>query len=124
MTPAQAKNMQFTTRYPVDKIVEVYPGSFTATASSSTLTSERTHETIPHTFGITCFLELIYSLDGGTTWQDMDMPIPNLSVPTAPVFQTVTVAAYSTTTDFVIVAANQTTSNATVQYILTATWKD
>jgi hypothetical protein len=124
MTPAQAKNMQFTTRYPVDKIVEVYPGSFTANASSSTLTSERTHETIPHTFGATCFLELIYSLDGGTTWQDMDMPIPDLSSPTAPVFQTVTVAPYSTTTDFVVVATNQTTSDETVQYILTATWKD
>jgi hypothetical protein len=124
MIPTQAKNMQFTTRYPVDKIVGVYPGSFTANASSSTITSERTHKTIPHTFGTTCFLELIYSLDGGTTWQDMDMPTPNLSVPSAPVFLTVTVAAYSTTTDFVIVAANQTTSSETVQYILTATWKD
>lgn len=124
MTPAQAKNMLFTTRYPVDKIVGVYTGSFTANASSSTLTSERTHDTIPHTFGVTCFLELIYSLDSGTTWQDMDMPIPDLSTPSAPVFQTVTVAAYSTTTDFVVVAANQTTSSETVQYILTATWKD
>jgi hypothetical protein len=124
MTPAQAKNMQFTTRYPVDKIVEVYTGSFTANASSSTLTSERTHETIPHDYGDTCFLELVYSLDGGTTWQDMDMPIPDLSSPTTPVFQTVTVAPYSTTTDFVVVATNQTTSDETVEYILTATWKD
>lgn len=124
MTPAQAKNMLFTTRYPTDKIVGVYTGTFTAAASSSTLSSERTHETINHDFGDTCLLELIYSLDSGTTWQDMDMPIPNLSVPSAPVFQTVTVAAYSTTTTFVVVAANQTTSSATVQYILTATWKD
>ncbi len=123
MTPAQAKNMLFTTRYPTDKIVGIYTGSFTATASSSTLLSHRTHDTITHTFGDTCLLELIYSLDGGTTWQDMDMPIPNLSVPTAPKFQTVTVAAYSTTTTFVVVAANQTTSSATVQYILTASWR-
>jgi hypothetical protein len=123
MTPAQAKNMLFTTRYPTDKIVEVYEGSFTAGASASTILSQRTHETIPHTFGVTCFLELIYSLDGGTTWQDMDQPIPNLAGP-SPVFQTVTVSPYSTTTNFVIVAANQTTSPATVQYILTASWKD
>lgn len=123
MTPAQAKNLLFTTRYPVDKIVNVYSGSFTATASSSTILSRRTHETIPHTFGDECFLELIYSLDGGTTWQDMDMPIPDLTGP-SPVFQTVTVAAYSTTTNFVVVAVNQTTSSATVQYILTASWRD
>jgi len=122
MTPAQAKNMQFTTRYPTDKIVEVYPGSFTAAASGSTILSQRTHDVINHTFGQTCFLELIYSLDGGTTWQDMDMPIPNLAGP-SPVFQTVTVAAYSTTTTFVVVAVNQTLSPATVQYILTAEWK-
>lgn len=122
MTPAQAKNMLFTTRYPTDKIVEVYSGSFTADASTSTLTSQRTHETIPHTFGQECLLELVYSLDGGTTWQDMDMPIPNLSG--TPVFQTVTVAPYSTTTDFIIVAANQTTSAETVDYIMTASWID
>lgn len=123
MTPLQAKNMLFTLRYPTDKIVEVYTGSFTAAASASTILSQRTHEVVPHDFGQTCLLDLIYSLDGGTTWQDMDMPIPDTSG-ASPVFQTVTVAPYSTTTDFVVVAANQTTSAETVDYIMTATWRD
>jgi hypothetical protein len=118
MTPAQAKNMRFTLRYPTDKILEVYPGTFDIAAAASTLVSRRAEVTIPHTFGTTCFLELIFSTDGGTTWQDMDMAKPDLSG--TPVFQTVTVAAYSTTTDFVVVGTNQTTSSTTIDYIMVA----
>ena len=119
MTPAQAKNMLFTLRYPPDKILKVYEGSFTAAQSASTILSQRTHEVISQDFGKQCLLELVYSLNGGLTWQDMDQPIPDTSSPT-PVFQTITVAPFSSTTDFTIVAVNQTTSPATVDYIMTA----
>jgi len=124
LSVANAKNMRFTARYPVDKVVNIYTGTFTANASSSTLSGERTHEVITHTYGANCLLELVYSLDGGTTWNDMDMQIPNLAIPTAPVFQTTVVSPFSTTTTFVIAACNFTTSSKTVQYIMTASWLD
>ena len=121
---ANIKNLRFTLRYPPDKIVGTYDGSFTAAASSTGFASRRTHSTIAHTFGTTVFTTLIYSTDGGTTWQDQNVNVPDLSVPTVPVFQTLEVSSYSTTTDIVVAAANWTTSPITVTYKLVAIWKD
>lgn len=121
---AGAKKCRFVSQYPVDKIVNIYTGSFTANASATGYLAERTHESIAHSYGQQCLLDLVYSLDGGTTWNDADMQIPDISTPSAPIFQTCVVAPYSTTTDFVIVASNFLTSSKTVQYILTATWVD
>lgn len=119
MLASQAKNMLFTTRYPVDKIVGVYTGSFSIAAAASIFVSRRAEVTIPHTFGESCFLELIFSTDSGTTWQDMGNSVPAAG----PVFQTVTAAAYSDASNFVVVGTNQTTSDVTIQYILTASWE-
>lgn len=122
---ANIKNLRFSLRYPPDKIVAIYEGSFTATGSSSPpFSARRTHETIAHSFGETVFVNLTYSLDGGTTWQDQNISIPDLSSPTMPVFQTLAVSAYSTTTDIVIVASKFTAGNATVTYKVVASWKD
>lgn len=122
MTPAQAKNMLFTSRYAVDKIVFTLPDSFSAAGSSLAGLGARTEHSIPNTFGVLCLLELVYSIDSGSTWQDMDMQQPDLSTPSAPVFQTFVVAPYCTISNFVIAATNYTTSAQTVKFILTATW--
>lgn len=114
----------FSQQFPPDKIVEVFEGSFTANASSSLGIPERTHHTISHDFGQTVFLQMIYSRDGGATWQDQHVGVPDLTIPSAPVFQTVDVGCYSTSTQVVIVASNFTTSNKTIQYLVAAMWKD
>lgn len=122
MTPAQAKNMLFTTRYPTDKIVFTIPDGFTASAGSGSGLGKRTEHTIANPFGALCFLELVYSIDSGASWQDMDMSKPDLSTPSAPIFQTFIVAPYCTTSNFVVAASNYTTSLVGVQFILTASW--
>lgn len=122
MTPAQAKNMLFTSRYPVDKIVFALPDSFTAAGSGTAGLGARTEHSIVNTFGVLCLLELVYSIDNGSTWQDMDMQQPDLSIPSAPVFQTFVVAPYCTTSNFVIAATNYTTSSQAVKFLVTASW--
>lgn len=120
MTPANAKNMRFTLRYPPDKILDIFEGSFTATQSSFAGVSHRTNSAFSHNLGGLVFLQMTYSLDGGTTWQDQHVVVPDLSVPTVPVFQTIEVGCYSTTTQIVIAAANYTTSAETVTYKVVA----
>lgn len=124
LTPANAKKMLFTLRYPPDKILEVYEGSFTANASGSAGSPERTHEPIDHPFGTFVLPNTTYSTDGGSTWQDENVVVPNLSVPTSPNFQTLEVSAYSTTTQVIVVASNYTTSNITVTYRVVALSRD
>lgn len=116
---ANIKNFLFTLRYPPDKIVAVYTGSFTATASSGS-GPVRTNEAISHSYGEILLLTTTYSLDGGTTWQDQNIAVPDLSTPSMPSFQTVEVSAYSTTTQVVVVASNYLTSNKTVTYKVVA----
>lgn len=120
LTVENAKKMKFTLRYPPDKILNIYTGSFTANASSTTFTSERTHHAIDHTFGDNLLLQTTWSLDGGATWQDQDTSIPDLSSPSFPVFDTLLVNAYSTTTQIIVVAASFLTSAKTVTYKVVA----
>lgn len=122
LSVSNAKNMLFTLRYPPDKIVGVYEGSFTATASSVDLSGERTHETINHSFGQICLLDLTWSEDGGTTWQQAGESVPTLGTP--PRFQNRVVSCYSTTSTFVIAVSNYTTTSKTIQYKLIAIWED
>lgn len=125
LTPQNARHMLFTTKYPPDKIVgETVTGSFTAAASSSTLLAKRTHDAIDHSFGVPVFLQMSYSTDGGATWQDQHVTIPDLSTPSAPVFQTVDVGCYCTSAQMVMVASNWTTSDQTIQYRIVPIWND
>lgn len=117
---ANIQNFLFTSRYPPDKIVAIYTGSFSAIASTNTFQSARTNTTINHLFGDSLLLQTTYSLDGGTTWQDQDTAIPNLATPSQPIFDTLYVNAYSTTTTVVIVVANFFTSAKTVTYKVVA----
>lgn len=117
---ANIKNFLFTTRYPPDKILETYTGSFTAPPSLSGSTLHRTEFPIDHTFGDSLFLQTTYSLDGGITWQDQDTSIPDLSTPSQPVFETVDVDAYATSTQIVIVVSNFLTVTKTVTYNVVA----
>jgi hypothetical protein len=115
VTAENAKKMLFTLRYPPDKVIDVYEGSFTAAASSSSSQGERTHHTIDHSFGTAPLLNMTYSLDGGTTWQDQNVAIPDLSGAT-PVFQTLEASAYSTSTQVVVVASSYHSTPKTVTY--------
>lgn len=125
LTPQNARNMLFTTKYPPDKIVgDTLTGSFEAAASSFAGLGFRTHRAIPHTFGVPVFLQMSYSLDGGATWQDQHVPVPDLSTPSSPVFQTVEVGCYSTNTDIVMVASNYTTSTETISFRIVPIWND
>lgn len=112
-----AKNMQFTLRYPPDKILNIYEGSFTAQASSNPpFDAYRTEYTINHDIGTYVYMQMTYSLDGGTTWQDQFITVPDLSVPGSPVLQTCEIGCYSTTSQIVMVASNFTGSSKTVTY--------
>lgn len=114
---SNAKNMQFSLRYPPDKILNIYEGSFTAQASSNPpFDAYRTEHTINHGLGTYVFMQMTYSLDGGTTWQDQFITVPDLSTPSAPVFQTCEIGCYSTTSDIIVVASNFTGSNKTITY--------
>ena len=110
------KNLLFSSRFPPDQILNTFPGSFTAVASSSFLSPHRTENAFNHSLGEQPFTELTYSLDGGTTWQDQHVSIPDLSTPSSPVFQTVTVGCYATSTQIVVVAVNYTTSSKSITY--------
>lgn len=121
MTPANAKNMRFTLRYPPDKILKTFTGSFTATQSSTPGSlAFRTHSAFNHSLGGQAYLQMRYSRDGGTTWQDQHVIVPDLSVPTLPVFQTLEVGVYCTTTQIVMVASNWTGSGISVMYEVVA----
>ncbi len=121
---ANIKNLRFSLRYPPDKIVGVYEGSFTANASSSSFSGERTHNAISHGFSQAVLPVTTYSLDGGTTWQDQNIVIPDLSSPSTPVFQTIEVSAYSTSTQIVVVASSYLGSASTVTFKVIALWID
>lgn len=121
LSAANAKKMLFTLRYPPDKILGIFEGSFTATASSTPpFAARRTHSAFNHNQAGLVFLQMRYSLDGGTTWQDQHVIVPDLSVPTFPVFQTVEVGCYSTSGQIVMVASNWTGSAKTVTYKVVA----
>lgn len=118
MSPTDAKNLLFSTSFPPDKIVDILEGSFVAGASTVT------NHSIPHSFGQTMFTQMSYSLDGGTTWNDQGVMTPDLAVPSSPVFQTLNVNAYTTTTNCVVRAHNYLGNTPTVTYRVALIWKD
>lgn len=120
LLPAEAKSMRFTSRYPTDKILGIFEGSFTADASSFLGLPHRTNEAFDHLLGEQVFLQMTYSRDSGTTWQDQHVGVPDLTTPSTPRFQTVDVGCYCTSTQIVIAVANFLTSSATITYKVVA----
>lgn len=121
LSAANGKRMRFTSRFPPDKILDIFEGSFTATQSSAPgALAFRTNSAFNHNLGSLVFLQMTYSLDGGSTWQDQHVIVPDLSVPTMPIFQTLEAGCYSTSTQIVIVASNWTGSAKTVTYKVVA----
>ncbi len=120
------QDVAFVSTYAPDKIVssEPYTGSFAANGAAGMFGAVRTHYVIPHNYGRFCFLSMVYSIDNGVTWQEMGTAIPDLTIPSAPVFQTMYVSCYSTATEFVIVASNYRNVNRTVLFRMVAFWQD
>lgn len=78
----------------IDNIIGIHNGSFSIAAP--TLATFKTNASDPFITGFndTCLFEGIFSVDGGTTWNDFGVNVPNLTTPTAPVLQTVTCQGY------------------------------
>lgn len=77
------KNIQhihFASNLQIDKIVGTYTGSFTSTAptSGNTVTNDTT--TVDTTIEASLFFQGIYSIDGGTTWNDFENSIYDTAV--------------------------------------------
>lgn len=78
----------------IDKIIGTFEGQINVaapTALQQVFFAENLHLT---DFQKPCLTSCIYSLDGGATWNDDNMTIPDLSGP-LPVFQTVDVSSFS-----------------------------
>lgn len=118
ISTSDAKKLIFSLSFPPDKIVDILTGSFVASASSIT------NHAVSHSFGQTMFTQLSYSLDGGTTWNDQGVMIPDLTTPSAPIFQTLNVNAYTTSSQTVITAYNYQATTPTVTYRVALIWKD
>lgn len=113
-----AKKVLFSSAFPPDKIVDVVEGSFVAGASTTTTDSKS------HTWGQTMFPQLSYSVDGGATWNDQGVMIPDLSTPSMPIFQTLNVIPYVTATSVCVIARNYRANTPTVTYRVALLWKD
>lgn len=123
MTPEKAKITVFTSKYPPDKIVDIFTGSFGATQSAFSFSGFRTEHVILHSYGQPLFLDMTWSQDNGATWQPVNSAVPDTST-TPATFQTCEVGCYSTSTQIVVVASNYTTTARTIQYKVAAFWMD
>jgi len=91
--------------YNADKIIGIFTGSLSVPATSSGDTvayAESMHTT---GFGESVFTQGIYSIDGGTTWNDDNTTIPYLGG-AAPSFQTLDVSSFSRTNEVGIATNN------------------
>lgn len=85
-------------KYSVDQIIGITSGTVSVAAATSGLgdTIKTATETFDTGFGESCYFQGIFSLDGGTTWNDFGTYIPYLGTPGQPVFQTTTCRGYIT----------------------------
>lgn len=77
--------------YDIDKIIGIHTGSISVGAPTSGTPDFglKTGTDVFNTgFGDTCYFEGIFSIDNGVTWNDFAAMTPDLSLPTAPQFQT------------------------------------
>jgi hypothetical protein len=81
--------------YNTDKVIGIIEGS-TSVAAPTAIQTVVGAESMNNTgFGETCLTSCVYSLDGGTTWNDNDMTIPDTSDPAFTVTQTCDVTSFS-----------------------------
>jgi hypothetical protein len=123
LSAANAKKMLFTLRYPPDKILGTFEGSFTATAMSGNPElgdpPKRTiHTVATHGFGAPAYLQMRYSVDGGVNWQQQHFAIID-DIGGVPQDEYVA-GCYCTSTQVLMVAQNRTNSNVTVTYEIVA----
>lgn len=88
--------------YSTDKIIGVLTGSFTSSIPSA-FDVTYTEALIPHTFGDTVETQAVYNTGGVDN--DQDMTVPRLTG-AFPVFQTLDVSSYSTSSNIVIASTN------------------
>lgn len=92
---ANYSKVEYTSYYQSDMIIGIHSGSFTVAAPSVGSNTTNT-DTFTTGFGTSCYFQGIFSTDGGTTWNDFGVYIPNLTTAGQPVFQTVTCRGYIT----------------------------
>lgn len=88
--------------YSTDKIIGVLTGSFTSSIPSA-FDVTYTEALIPHPFGDTVETQAVYNTGGVDN--DQDMTVPRLTG-AFPVFQTLDVSSYSTSSNIVIASTN------------------
>lgn len=88
--------------YSTDKIIGILTGSFTS-ATPAAFDVTYTEAIIPHPFGDTVETQAVYNTGGVDN--DQDMTVPRLTGAN-PVFQTLDVSSYSTSSNIVIASTN------------------
>lgn len=114
--------VSYTSYFETDKIIGFTSSSMTVAAAGvgSVATDTATFDT---RFGTSCYFLGQFSTDGGTTWNDLGVYIPNLTTPGAPVLQTTTLRAYVTSGGVLTLVAlnwydnvHGTSSSKTIHY--------
>jgi len=83
--------------YKIDQIIGIHSASFSISAPTPGPGSPATaSDPFDTGFGDTCLFQGIFSVDGGTSWNDFGSYKPDLSTPTQPVLQTVTCQGWVT----------------------------
>lgn len=106
--------------YPTDKVLGVFTGTFSVGAPTALQGSNYTENAQNHGFGDTCLPQLIYSTGGA--YNDQDMTVPRLTG-AFPVFQTLDVTAYTTSTQVVVAATNWYDNVASAGFSWTISYK-
>ena len=83
--------------YRIDNIIGICTGSFTIAAPTSLEGTSTAIKAFTTGFSDTCLFQGIFSVDGGSSWNDLGVYRPNLSTPGEPVLQTVTCRGYVST---------------------------
>lgn len=114
LTVENAKKMKFTLRYPPDKVLAPFTGSFSAVAGISSFQARRTLITLPHGLTVTPSLRMRWKTTGD--WIDgftEDYAIAGAG-------QALEVGCNSDGTNIYVFASNYTLSAATVNYEIEA----
>lgn len=95
----------FNTEYEIDKIIATYSGTIASSAPTSGGGSTTASASHTHGFGDSTYYQGVFSVDGGTTWNDFGADIPYTGG-TYLAIQTVEVDAVVTTTAATVTVTN------------------